>query len=214
MLGVTDLSDYLIGTIAIILLPGPNSLYVLSIGAQRGVRAGYRAATGVFAGDSILMLLSAAGVASLLKAVPPLFIVLKYAGGAYLGYLGVMMVIGAVRRWRAGPAIELPTLPAPDDTRLFRKAFTISLMNPKAILFFISFFIQFVDPGYAYPAVTFLVLAIIVQLCSFVYLSALIFGGSYLAETFRRRRTLAAAGSTVVGAIFVGFGLKLATTSL
>lgn len=215
MLGVTDLSDYLIGTIAIILLPGPNSLYVLSIGAQRGVRAGYRAATGVFAGDSILMLLSAAGVASLLKAVPPLFIVLKYAGGGYLAYLGVMMVVGAVRRWRAGPVIELTAAPVVvDDSRLFRKAFTISLMNPKAILFFISFFIQFVDPGYAYPALTFLVLAIIVQLCSFGYLSALIFGGSYLAETFRRRRTLAAAGSTAVGALFLGFGLKLATTSL
>jgi leucine efflux protein len=216
MLGVTDLSDYVLGTIAIILLPGPNSLYVLSIGAQRGVRAGYRAATGVFAGDGVLMLLSAVGVASLLKAVPPLFIVLKYAGGAYLGYLGVMMVVGAVRRWRAGPAaveaaVETPVV---SDNRLFRKAFTISLMNPKAILFFISFFIQFVDPGYAYPALTFLVLAIIVQLCSFVYLSALIFGGSYLAETFRRRRTLAAAGSTAVGAIFVGFGVKLATTSL
>jgi leucine efflux protein len=96
----------------------------------------------------------------------------------------------------------------------FRKAFTISLMNPKAILFFVSFFIQFIDPGYAYPALSFLVLAIVVQICSAIYLTALIFGGSWLAGTFRRRRKLAAAGSSAVGALFLGFSLKLATASL
>jgi leucine efflux protein len=217
MLGITDLSDYVLGTVAIILLPGPNSMYVLSIGAQRGIRAGYRAACGVLAGDSILMLLSALGVTSLLRAVPPLFVALKYAGGAYLCYLGVRMAVSAVRRWRAGraaPAAAEPAIPPVDVDSPLRKAFTISLMNPKAILFFVSFFVQFVDPAYAYPALTFGVLAAVVQLCSIVYLSALIFGGSRLASTFRRRRMLAAAGRTAVGALFVGFGLKLATASL
>ena len=57
MLGITDLTTYLIGTVAIVLLPGPNSLYVLSVAAGRGVRSGYAAACGVFAGDSILMFL-------------------------------------------------------------------------------------------------------------------------------------------------------------
>src|SRR5258706_15429092 len=100
MLGVTDLSTFVIGTIAIVLLPGPNSLFVLSTAAQRGVKAGYRAAFGVFLGDSILMFASAAGVASVLKAYPPVFNVIKYAGGAYLGYLGIKMIIGAFRKQR------------------------------------------------------------------------------------------------------------------
>ena len=88
----------MLGTVAIILLPGPNSLFVLSTAARRGVRVGYRAAGGVFVGDAVLMVLSAAGVASLLKAYPPLFLVIKYAGAAYLGYVGVTMLRGAWRR--------------------------------------------------------------------------------------------------------------------
>jgi leucine efflux protein len=210
MLGVTDIWTYVLGTVAIILLPGPNSMYVLSTAATRGVRKGYQAACGVFLGDAILMIASAAGVASLLRAFPPLFLVLKYAGAAYLAYLGIRMVIGALRR----PAPVDPSDVAPPADGPFRRAFTISLMNPKAILFFVSFFIQFVDPGYAYPAITFTVLGAIVQLCSFLYLTALIFAGSWLAAAFRRRRRLARVGASAVGALFLGFSLRLATASL
>ena len=67
-LGITDFWTFVLGTIFIVLLPGPNSMYVLSVAAQRGVREGYKGACGVFLGDAILMVLSAAGVASLLKA--------------------------------------------------------------------------------------------------------------------------------------------------
>ncbi|WP_155372177.1 leucine efflux protein LeuE [Catellatospora vulcania] len=221
MLGVTDLYTFVLGTIAIVLLPGPNSLYVLAVAARRGVRQGYRGAMGVFCGDGVLMLVSAAGMASLLRAVPALFMVVKYAGAAYLGFVGVKMLVGAIRGWRDRSAGRVmaqvaasPPEPAPKAENPFRRAFTISLMNPKAILFFVSFFIQFVDPGYAYPAVSFLLLAIIVQICSALYLSALIFSGNRLAAAFRTRRRLAAAGTSAIGALFVGFGVKLATSSL
>jgi leucine efflux protein len=212
MLGVTDLSTYVIGTIAIVLLPGPNSLFVLSTAAQRGVREGYKAAAGVFLGDSILMIASAAGVASLLKAFPALFIAVKFGGAAYLAYLGVKMIVGALRRKRPGDGEPGPVAQTRNP---FRKAFTIStFLNPKATLFFISFFIQFVDPGYAYPALSFLLLAVILQIASVLYLTTLIFAGSYLAKTFRERRKLAAAGTAAIGTLFVGFSLKLATATL
>jgi leucine efflux protein len=213
MLGVTDLWTYVIGTIAIILLPGPNSLFVLSTAARHGVRAGYQAAFGVFLGDSILMFASAAGVASVLKAYPPVFYVIKYAGGAYLAYLGIKMIVGVFRKHYGVPTEA--AAPLVDARRPFRRAFTIStFMNPKATLFFISFFVQFVDPGYAHPALSFLVLAVILQIVSALYLTVLIFGGDYLADAFRRRRALARAGTATVGAIFIGFGLKLATATL
>jgi len=96
----------------------------------------------------------------------------------------------------------------------FRRAAVISLLNPKAILFFVSFFIQFVEPGYAHPALPFLVLGAVVQLFSGLYLTALIFGGRFLAGQFRRRRRLAAGAAAGVGALFVGFGVKLATASV
>ncbi|MEX3556125.1 MAG: leucine efflux protein LeuE [Burkholderia gladioli] len=217
-LGITDFWTYVVGVVFIILLPGPNSMYVLSLAAQRGVKAGYRAACGVFVGDAVLMLLSAAGVASLLKANPLLFSVVKYGGAAYLFYIGFGMLRGgwrALRASRAGTAAPAPTAPARtvDGERPFRKALVVSLLNPKAILFFISFFIQFVDPSYRYPVVSFVVLGAISQFTSFLYLSTLIFAGARLAEQFRRRK-LAAGAASGVASLFIGFGLKLAFATI
>ncbi|MBO4163806.1 leucine efflux protein LeuE [Micromonospora antibiotica] len=218
VLGITDIWTYVLGTVAIVLLPGPNSLFVLSTAAKRGVAVGYRAAGGVFLGDAVLMFLSAAGVASLLKAYPPLFLVIKYAGAAYLGYVGLTMLRAAWQRWRARHDPAAPRLiDAAEPAALrspFRKALVISLLNPKAILFFISFFIQFVDPGYAWPALSFLLLGLIAQVTSVLYLTALIFAGTFLAAQFRQRRRLAAGATTGVAMLFLGFGIKLATASV
>ena len=95
--GITDLATYVLGTIFIVLLPGPNSLYVLSLASQRGVRAGYLGACGIFAGDTILMVLSATGVASLLQASPALFMVLKYIGAGYLAWMSLPKVLTKFR---------------------------------------------------------------------------------------------------------------------
>ena len=225
MLGVTGLPTFIVGTILIILLPGPNSLYVLSTAAKHGVRMGYRAAFGVFLGDGALMLAASLGAASLLKAYPPLFYTVKYAGAAYLFYVGVTMAVGAIRRARR--RAQTAEVPAPVEDqdqpvragdqaplRPFRRALVISLLNPKAILFFISFFVQFLDPSYQYPALSFLLLAGIVEIASACYLTSLIFGGTYLAKQFRERRKLAAGLTAGVGAVFIGFGVRLATATL
>lgn len=207
--GITDLTTFILGTIFIVLLPGPNSLYVMTVASRWGVAAGYRGAGGIFLGDTILMILSATGVASLLQATPALFMVLKYAGAAYLAWLGVGLLRSAVRIWRMGRERE-PSIAPVDASRPFQMALLISLMNPKAILFFISFFIQFVSPEYAHPELSFLILGVIVQVCSALYLSALIFGGVHLAQQFRRRRRLSAVTTGGVGGLFIGFGVKLA----
>ncbi|MEW5891208.1 MAG: leucine efflux protein LeuE [Pseudomonadota bacterium] len=211
--GVTDIATFILGTIFIVLLPGPNSLYVMSVASRWGVGAGYRGACGIFLGDLILMVLSASGAASLLKATPALFMVVKYAGAAYLAWVGIGLLRSAIATWR-GRVRETGQEPSADVSRPFRTALMISLMNPKAILFFISFFIQFVDPGYPHPELSFIILGVIVQVCSAAYLSILIFGGAYLAQQFRRRRRLSAAATGGVGGLFIGFGAKLANATL
>ncbi|MCG7372934.1 leucine efflux protein LeuE [Pseudomonas luteola] len=213
-LGITDLWTYIAGVIFVVLLPGPNSLFVLASSARRGVAAGYRAAFGVFFGDALLMTLSALGVASLLKAEPLFFMGLKYLGAAYLLYLGIGILRGAWRQWRYPLSpIEQQTQEEGID-KPFRRALLLSLSNPKAILFFVSFFIQFVDPGYAHPGLAFGVLGLILEVISAIYLSFLIFTGVRLAAWFRQRQRLAASANTGVGALFVGFGVKLATATL
>lgn len=210
--GIIDPWTYVLGAIFIVLLPGPNSLYVMSVASREGVAAGYRGACGVFLGDTLLMILSATGAASLLRTHPALFMAIKYAGAAYLAWVGLGLLRNALASWRGHAPVAAGA--AESVSRPFRRALVISLMNPKAILFFISFFIQFVDPAAAQPALAFLILGVILQLLSAAYLSALIFGGVFLAEQFRRRRRLAAAGSAGVGGVFIGFGLKLASASL
>ena len=213
--GVTDLWTYVIGAIGIILLPGPNSLFILSVATVRGVRPAYRGAFGVFLGDIVLLALVGLGAAGLMRSYPELFMVVKYAGAAYLAWVGVQLVWGALAslRGQAHAAVGEPEIPA-HLASPFRRAVLISVLNPKAILFLLSFFVQFIDPTYPEPWVPFLILSAIVMTCSAVYLSCLIFAGARLADAFRRRQGLSAGLSSAVGALFVWFGVKLAGASL
>ncbi|MFD9723293.1 leucine efflux protein LeuE [Streptomyces sp. NPDC059072] len=215
MLGVTDLPTYLAGLVLIILLPGPNSLYVLSVAARRGVRTGYKAAAGVFTGDAVLMLLTALGAGALLKASPLVFTVVKVLGAGYLAWLAVGMMRGAWTLWRTraelAEAVEEAPAEAGERERPYRRALLISMLNPKAILFLMSFFVQFVDPSYAYPALSFLLLGGLLQIGSFLYLTSLIFGGTRLSDAFRRRKRLSAGATSAAGVLFLGFAAKLAT---
>ncbi|MFI2027969.1 leucine efflux protein LeuE [Streptomyces buecherae] len=255
MLGITDLPTYLAGLALIILLPGPNSLYVVSVAARRGPRVAYQAAGGVLCGDTVLMVLSAGGVASLLKASPVAFTIVKFAGAGYLTWLAIGMLRGAWALWHrraeradladaargadggaaaargadggAAAALSTDATQAAGGTagqgaavkgrasgeRPFRRALVVSLLNPKAILFFISFFVQFVDPDYPHPVLSFVALGAWAQLFSITYLSILIFSGTFLAATFRRRKRLTAGLSAGAGAAFLGFAVKLSLAS-
>lgn len=241
--GVTDLWTYVAGAIGIILLPGPNSLYVLSIASSQGIQRGYQAACGVFVGDTVLMLLVALGAATLLHQNPALFTGVKYLGAIYLFWIGANLLWSAYQGMRPTrsasnitPNTTLNTTPSTTPTALpdsdpadalrpsalqpsamqnpFSRALLISLINPKAILFFLSFFIQFVDPAYPNPGLTYFILGAIVMLGSFLYLSVLIYSGAKLAQTFRARQRMSAGLTGAVGALFIGFGGKLATATL
>ena len=220
--GVTDLWTYVLGAIGIVLLPGPNFLFVLSVATSRGVKAGYWGACGVFVGDTILLVCTALGAAGLLRTNPLLFTVVKYSGAAYLAWVGLNLLRAAVATWsakgRAGSAAAA-NRPEPDATPAqlahpFHRALVISVLNPKAILFLLSFFVQFVDPAYPTPAIPFLILSSIVMSFSAIYLSVLIFAGARLAQGMRRRQRLSASLSGAVGTLFVWFGFKLASASL
>ncbi|MDC0112884.1 leucine efflux protein LeuE [Burkholderiaceae bacterium] len=221
MLGVVDLGVFIAGTVAVVLLPGPNSLYVLTVATRSGVRRGYAGACGVFTGDAVLMLLTALGAASVLHSHPAVFHVIRWVGAAYLAWLGVKLLIAGIHKWRVTQALPTSDQPAPSllatsaisedsGAAVYRRALVISLLNPKAIFFFISFFVQFVDPQYPYPALSFALLGAIVQVASALYLSTLIVGGVRLAQLFARHQRLGALLNTAVGALFVAFGVRLA----
>ena len=239
MLGITDFPAFLLITTITVLLPGPNSLFVLSVAARQGVRDGYRAALGVFVGDGLLMLASVAGLAPLLAAYPQVFTVLKLAGAGYLAWMGVGLLRAGFAQWKEATPSNTSSFPRKResisdaehsattvDSRFpgndkpegwvanpFRRTLGISLLNPKAIFFFMAFFIQFVSADAPHPALSFAVLGIVLTFISAAYLSLLIFTGSHLAASFRERRRLSAGATGSAGLLFIGFGAKLASAT-
>lgn len=117
--GVTDIWTYALGAFGIVLLPGPNSLFVLSVAAARGTKAGFQGALGVFAGDTVLLTFTGLGAASLLRTHPGLFLIVKYAGAAYLSWVGLNLFLGAVRQWRLAGQVDVlvPAADAPPPSR-------------------------------------------------------------------------------------------------
>lgn len=215
--GVLNYATYFIGCIAIILLPGPNSLYVLATAAQRGIKAGWLGALGIFLGDAVLMTLTALGAVSVLTTYPLIFKAIQSAGALYLAYIGFKLIRSAIQNWNARhleEAIEQPLNDNDGKISPFKRSLIISLLNPKAILFFLSFFVQFVDPAYENKALSFFILAFTLQVMSFIYLATLIYAGVYLAEAFKRRKRLSAVSTGGVGAMFMAFAAKLATASV
>lgn len=206
--GVINLGTYLVGALFVILLPGPNSLFVLASAAAKGVKSGYQAAAGVWLGDSILIALMTLGAGSLLQAMPVLFHALRAVGALYLLYLGVRILLSVIK-----PAAQAKVehLERKDKSNsFFIRSLLLSLINPKAIFFLLSFFVQFVDPTHGNPWQAFLVLGAFLQLFSVLYLSLLIFGGSHLAAVFRRYTRLSTLSNMAVAFVFIAFAVRMA----
>ena len=213
MFGITHIHLYIASVIVVILLPGPNSLFCLTTAAKQGVKHGYCVIAAILLGDTILMTTSALGAGAILKTQPALFFGLKCLGAGYLSYLGLSMLIGGYKQYKKSGLIQEEII-AQNNTYIanpFSKALMLSLTNPKAILFFLSFFVAFVDPDYPKPALTFLVLGLILQVVSFSYLTMLVFLGTRLSEWFGSRKVLSALATCCVGLLFIGFSLKLLT---
>ncbi|MEX5904529.1 leucine efflux protein LeuE [Providencia hangzhouensis] len=209
-LGITNLWTYLIGVIFITLVPGPNSLFVLTSSAKYGVKNGYKAALGVFTGDAVLIFLSFLGVASLVKTSPIFFSVIKYAGAAYLFYLGIKTLYSVLHKKENTGDVDSIIL---ETKGTYKKAVFLSLLNPTMIIFYVSFFIQFIDPAYPSAGVPFFILGLILETCSMIYLSLLIFGAVAVTNMVKHNKKLSKFSNSCIGAVFLMFGAKLALTA-
>jgi leucine efflux protein len=208
--GIVDFSSYLLGTLFVILLPGPNSLYVLTIGLEKGWRFGAWGALGVFVGDSLLMIAVALGAASLLMSSPMVFSFVRTLGAVYLAWMGFGLLRNGQQRWLMKQGAKPPEI----QMRLMQlhplfAALTLSLTNPKAIFFFIAFFSQFIRPDFENPTHTFFYLAIVLQMMSMAYLASLIFVGQIFLKFFQHQPRLASALWMFAGILFIGFAFRL-----
>lgn len=202
-IGITDVGQLMIAAMVFLMLPGPGTFCVLTATGKHGVRGGFASLAGLMLGDVVLMVLAAIGVAALLQANPLLFKGMQYLGAAYLAYLGIKLISAKKEQ---GTAV-VPFSNAAD----FRRGFLVTLMNPKAIVFYMAFFPLFIDPVMQQGSKTFIAMGMVISSCTLFYGSLLVLVGNIAARRLARNRHIAAFASKAAGIFLIGFGIKLTT---
>jgi leucine efflux protein len=202
-LGVADPLQLVAATMVFLMLPGPGTFCILSCAAQRGLRGGYAALAGVMLGDSALMLLASLGVAALLRTNPLWFNAVRYAGAVYLCWMGLRLLLA---RGEPGSAV-VPFKHLAD----LRRGLFITLLNPKAIVFYMAFFPLFIDPATQKGSVTLFAISGIVLCCTLCYGSFLVLVGNAAASRLKNNRTVTRLFSRTAGVFLIGFGIKITT---
>lgn len=201
MFGVADYGAFVAAIILFLAIPGPGNLALVTSTGKGGVRGGLAATLGVIAGDQVLMWAAVAGVAALLLAYPAAFHAVQWAGAAYLAWLGVRML-----RSRPGARPILNIRPR----HYFRQAAFITLLNPKAIVFYMAFFPLFVDPARHQGLATFAAMAATIASLTFLYGLIVVLLTHHLAERMRANPTIGRVLEKIAGTFLLGFGIKLA----
>jgi leucine efflux protein len=200
MAGITDFGAFCTAILLFLALPGPGTFALLTSTAKGGLRAGAAATLGLIAGDQVLLWLAVGGVATLMAANPALFRAVQYAGAAYLGWIGLKLLLA-----RAGDASPIHIEPR----RYARQAFFITLLNPKAIVFYMAFFPLFIDPTRHRGAITFATMALTIAVITAAYCLTLCAFASAISDRVKTHQRLARALKRVAGLLLIGFGIRL-----
>jgi threonine/homoserine/homoserine lactone efflux protein len=203
MFGVADYGAFVVTVIIFLLIPGPGNLALITSTSKGGVRGGLAATMGVILGDQVLMWAAVAGVAALLIAYPTAFKLLQWGGAAYLAFLGVQMLLA---KPGAAPVLNIKA------GHYLRQAMVITLLNPKAIMFYLAFFPLFVDPATHQGLFTFGFMAVTIALLTFLYGLGMTLLTHYLADRLRANPLFGRVLEKIAGLCLIGFGLRLAFT--
>lgn len=203
MFGVADYGAFVAAIIIFLAIPGPGNLALITSTSKGGVRGGLAATLGVIAGDQVLMWAAVAGVAALLLAYPAAFHAVQWAGAAYLAWLGAKMILA---KPGAQPILNI------QPRHYFRQAGLITLLNPKAIVFYMAFFPLFVDPAQHQGLLTFGAMAATIATLTFLYGLIVVLLTHHLAERMRANPMIGRILEKLAGTFLLGFGIKLAVS--
>ncbi|MES2184387.1 MAG: LysE family transporter [Pseudomonadota bacterium] len=201
MFGISDYGAFCAAVLVFLMLPGPGTFALLTSTGKGGFRAGAAATAGLILGDQTLLWLAVAGVAALLAAYPPVFLAVQYAGAAYLAWIGLRLLVA-----KDGAASPIRIEPR----HYARQTFCITVLNPKAIVFYMAFFPLFVDPATHRGLPTFAAMAATIAVISAVYCLALVAVAGAVTQQVRSHRTALRWLQRLAGIFLVGFGLRLA----
>lgn len=204
MLTPEQLFGFLAAAVLITLSPGPDNLMVLSTGIAKGRLRGVAFGLGCALGCISHTILAVIGVSALIAASPTAFIALKVAGGLYLIWMGC----GAIRS-RGGARVEAVGAPNESARRLFTKGLVAAAINPKVVLFFLSFLPQFVVASRGDANLQIGLLGIAFTLQAAVIFGTLGYFSGTIGQWLNRTPTAGMWLDRIAGAVFMGLGLRL-----
>ncbi|SDB88154.1 LysE family translocator [Paraburkholderia lycopersici] len=215
MLGITHFGFFLVAVFLLNVTPGPDTAYIVGRSVAQGRGAGLVSALGISAGCCVHSLACAFGLTALLAASATAFTVIKIVGAIYLVYLGARLVL---TKHEAKPAEgEAPAALGAAEPRplrqLFFSGFCTNVLNPKVVLFFVSFFPQFVSAGSAHKALAFLTLGAVFVLMSTIWNGFVAWVAGSVTQRFSGKPGVKKWLDRTVGSAFVGLGLKLAAAT-
>jgi leucine efflux protein len=205
MFEIQNYASFVLAILVFQLVPGPGTIAILNATARNGTAAGMAVVAGTLAGDFVYMVAAAAGLAAIMRASPLLFEALQWLGAAYLCWIGFQLLVSR----RASSA-------SGDERRRsrwshFRQAFSVSLTNPKVVLFFVSFFPLFLKPSAS--TTTLAVMMLHVTVLSLLYQSMLAVVGNAAARRLESTPAVRQVATRLAGVALIAFGIKLASDS-
>ncbi|AEG70576.1 LysE family translocator [Ralstonia solanacearum] len=221
-LGIVNLPLFMLAVFLLNVTPGPDTAYIVGRSVSQGRAAGLISSLGVSAGCCVHVLAVAFGLTALLAASTVAFTVIKVIGAAYLIYLGGRMLLAPPERDDASDSPDAPQARAMEDAAvrrprslraLFTQGFLTNVLNPKVVLFFLSFFPQFVDPGAGHKAVAFLALGAVFIAMSTAWNSLVAWVAASVTRRVAGQPGIKRWLDRVVGTAFIGLGARLAFSS-
>ena len=207
MLGIHHYWLFIATAILLIITPGQDTFFILGRSLSGGRSAGMAAAFGISAGSVIHTFAAALGLSALLATSPYAFMAVKFAGAAYLIYIGVRALLTR--------ASGLPGADAGGDSdgrwSAFRQGILSNLLNPKVALFFLALMPQFIDAGSTRKVGAFVALGLTFVTLGVIWCLVLAMAAAKLRGAFLRRPSMAGMLNRIAGTLFIALGLKLAT---
>lgn len=203
MFGVNDYGAFVAAFILLLIIPGPSNFAMITATGKGGLRGGMAGILGAMIADQMLLWLAVAGVAALLQAHPLVYRLVQWAGAGYLAWMGLCMLFS---RGGAGAPITLKS------RHYLRQLWLITLLNPKAIIFYIAFFPLFIDPATHQGVATFGFMALTVLILNGTYGLLVVLMTHRLAARMRARPGLSKGLERLAGGALVGFGVRMVLT--
>ncbi|UUZ50833.1 LysE family translocator [Massilia sp. B-10] len=205
MFGIHDLTLFIISGLLLNIMPGPDSLLIMTRSATQGWRAGVAAVMGICTGTMVHVLAAAIGLSAILATSATAFMVVKIVGAAYILYMAVGLLLS--KRKDPAKATTIPPLPY---RKIYLQGLLTNVLNPKVAIFFLAFVPQFIDAGAASKPLAFVILGCIFNFNGMLWSVALAVFTGMASARLKVSPAVSLWLNRVTGGLFVWLGIKLA----